>query len=229
MAHRLLPFRQYDENDVVNLFALECNGLGGALTSKKPADDGINADGVLVTVDKAALGHDGNDVIDVSANSNFMATYSSPVGRNPYPTNPMKVKPAASGDAVLGVTMCQTLTHDENGESLLFNPVKKDELNAVLSGQTVPVLSKGIVTLHENAFDTTTKLGKDYPIGTQLAAGADGKFVEAKTHTAATPSQNNVGFILATGDRGFNKADKADNSIGADTLSGRYYVVKLDC
>jgi len=122
MAHRLLPFRQYDENDVINLYALDADGLSTSLKLMNPNDDGINADGVLVQVQDGNLTE--NDVISVGEDSRYMASYNSPVGRNPYPTNPLKVAPAASGNAILGVTLRQTLAVDENGESLLFNPVK---------------------------------------------------------------------------------------------------------
>ena len=49
MAHRLLPFRQYDENDVVNLFSVDVSTISNFI-SQVPATDGINADGVLVKV-----------------------------------------------------------------------------------------------------------------------------------------------------------------------------------
>ena len=45
MALRLLPFRQYDEQDVVNLFALE-SGLALASTT----GDGEGSNGVFVKV-----------------------------------------------------------------------------------------------------------------------------------------------------------------------------------
>ena len=35
---------------------------------------------------------------------------------------------------------------DENGEKLIFNPRKAAEMGVVLSGQAVPVLTKGLVT-----------------------------------------------------------------------------------
>jgi hypothetical protein len=47
----------------------------------------------------------------------------------------------------------QTLEKDENEEKLLYNPVKRDELQAVLSGQAVPIATKGIFTLTSDAFD----------------------------------------------------------------------------
>ena len=72
MAHRLLPFRQYDENDVVNLFALDADSLSVSLQNMKPNDDGVNADGVLVQVTGGNFG----DSIDVSVDSRFMESYN---------------------------------------------------------------------------------------------------------------------------------------------------------
>jgi hypothetical protein len=209
MAHRLLPFRQYDENDVVNLFALDADSLTKSLQNMKPGEDGINADGVLVQVTGGNLG----DAIDVSADSRFMESYSSPVGRNPYPTNPLKVAPCEAGNKPLGVTFRQTLSSDENGESLLFNPVKKDELNAVLSGQTVPVLKKGLISLHQDAFTAVPAQGA------YLKPAAGGKF-------QAGTSNNNCGQVLATGFRGDTASSSEPTT---DSLSGLYAIVSLDC
>jgi hypothetical protein len=216
MAHRLLPFRQYDENDVINLFALRCDELSSSLQVMKPGTDGINADGVLVEVESANL----DKGVDVNEDARFQHSYNSPVGRNPYPTNHMKVStPSSSGNAALGVTMRQTLTNDENGESLLFNPVKKDELNAVLSGQTVPVLSKGIVSIHENGFELA---GNVYSVGDNLTASQNGKFAPLNG------SSKKCGQIIGTGSRGGNK-DNNYGGINVDSLSGSYFLVKLDC
>lgn len=214
MAHRLLPFRQYDENDVVNLFALKCDSVN--LKNVGPNDDGINADGVLVSVVSGAYGGDTINFDDVN-NQGFFATYSSPVGRNQYPANPLKVEPASSGNFnAIGVTLRSTLAFDENGESLLFNPVKKDELQAVLSGQTVPVLSKGIITVTENAI----KAG-DKPVpGQPLAATANGKF-GVMGGKEQDKNQRQIGQVLSTGYR--------ENGNAADTWAGTYYVIKLDC
>ena len=210
MAHRLLPFRQYDENDVVNLFSVDVSSISNFI-SQVPATDGINADGVLVKV-KAGK-HDG-DVNDYTTESTDMfASYSSPVGRNPYPTNPLKVEAtSAVSDTPLGFTLYQTLNVDENGEKLLFNPVKKDELQAVLSGQTVPVLTKGIITLSTKAF-----AGGDSDIpapGEGLYVAAGGKV--SKTATNATK----IGKVLTTGAR--------EAQTNSDPLEGRYAVCKIE-
>ena len=43
----------------------------------------------------------------------------------------------------LGVTLYDVREYDENQEALKFNPRKADELQAVLTGQAVPVATKG--------------------------------------------------------------------------------------
>lgn len=212
MAHRLLPFRQYDENDVVNLFALDISSITDFQT-KLPSSDGINADGVLVKVSNGdGTGGDVNDY--GTENGDMFATYSSPIGRNPYPFNPLRVTPATAGDtAAIGLTLNQTLHVDENGEKLLFNPVKKDELQAVLSGQTVPVISKGIVTLSEAAF-ATDEAPTD--AGDALYPAAGGKL----STTAGGGSK--VATVLSSGTR-------TSSAVGTDSLAGNYFVIKLDC
>lgn len=212
MAHRLLPFRQYDENDVVNLFALDLSSISD-FTTKLPSTDDINADGVLVKVSNGdGTGGDVNDYD--TENSDMFATYSSPIGRNPYPFNPLRVEPATAGDtAAIGLTLYQTLHIDENGEKLLFNPVKKDELQAVLSGQTVPVISKGIVTLNAAAFAV-----EPTSAGAALYPAADGKLSTA----AGDPAGSKVATVLSSGTR-------TSSAVGTDSLAGNYYVIKLDC
>ena len=135
MAHNLKPFRQYSENDVVNLFAYSGtaeNGAAGIVATK----------GLAV---KVAVGWT-ND-----ANSNPVellgsvgASYNNVVSQR-YGVKP-KVVIAGSGDAVLGVTLMDVRELDENGEKLVFNPRKAAEMGVVLSGQAVPILTKGLVT-----------------------------------------------------------------------------------
>jgi hypothetical protein len=217
MGHRLLPFRQYDENDVINLYAVDLAGLAVDLKLMQPNDDDINADGVVVSVSQGAIT---DDVVSVTEDSRFQATFASPVGRNAYPTNPLKVIPAASGDAAIGVTLRHTLAVDENGESLLFNPVKKDEAQAVLSGQTVPVLTKGIVTFTADAVDGATVATNFMTPGNVLLVAGEGK-VQGAEVTAVNRLDNTIGTILATGNR--------ESKTGTDTWAGFYYICKIDC
>ena len=142
MANRLLPFRQYDENDVINLFA-------NATADASPTTNGNGSAGVFVSIQ---AGNFSKDPITYVDRAELGASYSHT--RNQYPEVQLKVvaAPVASkAGEVIGVTLKQTIEADENGEKLLYNPVKKDELQAVLSGQAVPVASRGIFTLTSDA------------------------------------------------------------------------------
>lgn len=54
---------------------------------------------------------------------------------------------AGTGDAnkVIGILLQDVRETDENGNKLIFNPRKKAELQAVLTGEGCPILSRGIV------------------------------------------------------------------------------------
>ena len=146
MANRLLPFRQYDENDVINLFANDTSDTN-------PSTNGNGSAGVFVSV-KSGGGNFSNDPITYVDRAELSASQDHT--RNQYPEVQLKVTAASVGafaGEVVGVTLKQTLEQDENGEKLLYNPVKKDELQAVLSGQAVPLATRGIFTLTSDAID----------------------------------------------------------------------------
>ena len=145
MANRLLPFRQYDENDVINLFA-------NTVSDASPTTNGNGSAGVFVSIN---AGNFSNDPVTYGAD--FGPSYNHTL--NAYPEVPLKVAAAAVGakaGQVIGVTLKQTVEADENGEKLIYNPVKKDELQAVLSGQAVPIATRGIFTLTSDAVDGST-------------------------------------------------------------------------
>ena len=154
MANRLLPFRQYDENDVINLFA-------NAASDASPTTNGNGSAGVFVSIQ---AGNFSKDPITYVNRTELSASYGHT--RNQYPEVQLKVvaAPVASkAGEVVGVTLKQTLEADENGEKLLYNPVKKDELQAVLSGQAVPVASRGIFTLTSDAIDNAGGVMDTHP------------------------------------------------------------------
>ena len=159
MANRLLPFRQYDENDVINLFA-------NAASDASPTTNGNGSAGVFVSIQ---AGDFSNDPITYVDRTELSASYAHT--RNQYPEVQLKVTAAAAGakaGEVIGVTLKQTLEKDENEEKLLYNPVKKDELQAVLSGQAVPVVSRGVFTLTTDAIDNDGGYGS-FPVPGQAA------------------------------------------------------------
>jgi hypothetical protein len=174
MAKRILPYRDYSEHDVVNLFALDTAGL--TLADCKEAGSGDWDSGVVVKVKAGTLPGDVPSKLD-SASGDKLRDYlgasfgSAHIGYNAYPSNGMTVEPAGAGDVAVGITLRETLAYDENGEKLLYYKQKLDETQAVLPGQTVPVLTRGLVLLDSNA------VTGDPAVGAQLEVATDGTLV----------------------------------------------------
>jgi hypothetical protein len=209
MALRILPFRQYSDHDVVNMYALKDADI---LTST--TDTGAGDAGVFVKV------HDGNfdnDPVTYQTNSYLgKSDYPFLGTADMYPEVNIKITTSASGNVPLGMTLYQTAKNDENGEKLLYNPQKQEELQAMLPGQAVPVVTKGIFTLAAAAFDGTTA---SYAPGTAIIASNNtaGKITGAARGTAKA-----FGHVLGTGTRA---------SVGptTDQFAGDYIVVSIDC
>ena len=205
MALRLLPFRQYNEQDVVNVFALQ-----NADVLESTTGDGKGSNGVFV---KVTDGNFDQDVITYGSNSYLGKTDYPFVGGDMYPTNPLEVAAAASGEIPLGLTLNQTAKTDENGEKLLYNTTKKEELQAVLPGQTVPVATKGIFTLSANAIEGGA--ASVFTIGDGFEVAGDGTIGPATVGSAAS-----LGMVLGTGSR-------ASQGGLTDQFAGDYVIVKL--
>ncbi len=230
MDIRLLPFRDYDEHDVVNLFRSAGTldkfiDLSDASKRSTPEGDA----GVFVKVAAGDLTGDW-DPVDVTTNpTSLLGKTDYPhVGRNTYPQTALAVEPtegfvAAPDETCIGITLRQTVARDENGENLLYNPVKKDELFGVLPGEAVPVLSKGMVTL---TADALTGAGT---VGQLLEIDALGQ-VTPVDRSAVTGAQV-VGQILAVGDRNDNAGSQGGKNVfgNAGYQTGAYYIVKIDC
>ena len=172
MAKRILPYRDYSEHDVVNLFALDTAGL--TLADCKEAGSGDWDSGVVVKVKAGTLPGDVPSKLD-SASGDKLRDYlgasfgSAHIGYNAYPSNGMTVEAATSGDdGIIGITLRETLAFDENGEKMLYYKQKLDEAQGVLPGQTVPVLSRGLVLLDVTAFES----GGEPSVGAPLFANA---------------------------------------------------------
>lgn len=205
MALRLLPFRQYNEQDVVNVFALQ-----NADVLESTTGDGKGSNGVFV---KVTDGNFDQDVITYGTNSYLGKTDYPFVGSDMYPTNPLEVAAAASGEIPLGLTLNQTAKTDENGEKLLYNATKKEELQAVLPGQSVPVATKGIFTLSANAIEGGA--ASVFTIGDGFEVAGDGTVGPATVGSAAS-----LGMVLGTGSR-------ASQGGLTDQFAGDYVIVKL--
>ena len=227
MANRLLPFRQYNEHDVVNLFSLDTSSL--TLADMTHASNGDWDAGVIVSVTNGDMTQEPIANGTAQLQSYLGKTDYPHVGGNSYPEVPLKVS-AADGALVdpdvshaLGVTLRQTIAFDENGEKFLYYKQKLLELYGVLPGEAVPVLSKGIITVAQSGVVGNLIVGQPVHIG----AGANaGKFV-------INAANRKAGICIGVGDRDLTSGKLSSNDYFAGDGSvangtGAYYVIKLD-
>lgn len=153
----LLPFKDYDEHDVINLYACTTTASKGTLV--KP------------TVSPNA------NPIDLSSDL-LGAKYANTVN-NPFnivgrvePVNLWSDVPTA-----MGMLLYDVKEEDENGQKLIFNPRKLAEVGAVLPiVHAAPILTKGIVLV--NNIDTANKTiagGGNPNIGYAAYVGDNGR------------------------------------------------------
>ena len=176
MAINLKPFRVYDDHDVVNLYAYS-GAIGISAGDKIPK-------GTLVKVQG-----DGWKNTDEPTEmlGNPGASYNGTVSQR-YGTT-AKVCQTSSGNVALGVTLHDIAEVDENGELLKFNPRKAAEMEVAISGQTVPVLTKGILLYSGDSIGAVTP-------GTKLYAGDSGEIVQYNDDSAGFQ----VGTVLGSSD-----------------------------
>lgn len=121
----LKPFRDYDEHDVVNLFAVNAVSLNK---------------GTVVVAD--GNGVDLKNNLSLDNLSQYGNTLSAQFNV------PWTVSAATSGAAkgqIVGLLLKDVRSVDENGEQLLFRPRKAAEMDVIVSGQACPILTKGLV------------------------------------------------------------------------------------
>ena len=192
---RLLPFRQYSEQDVINMYALDAaTGQAGSLVRVSEGD--LNKE----TVEYTSYGF-----------TNQMGHASSY-----YPQVPLKLtKVTGTGQAVLGIILRDVRTVDENGENLLFYHQKKDELQCVVSGEAVPVATRGLFMYNVDGLAG----GIAPAINSYAIPTADGKLTGVAS-PSATQKEYSVGKFIATGSR----ASVSDT----DAFEGAYALLKLE-
>lgn len=142
----LLPFRDYDEHDVVNLYSLDGTGLAGQLVKVSSLD-----------LDNELVWSEGNPVgFDFGTEQ---GVYSHRF------VNPNKVVATegdeTKNDGILGLTLVDTREFDENGQKLILGHRRKaNELSSVLSGETVPVVTKGLFLIGSAGYVGAPAVGK---------------------------------------------------------------------
>ena len=161
MAITLRPFRDYDEKDVINLYH-----FSGTLPATKGTLVKIQGNGWVSSDEIAMLGSVGN-------------SYSNTVSER-YGVE-AAVTTAGAADSPIGIMLFDVKETDENGEKLVFNPRKAAEMDIVLSGQAVPVVSRGVFLY------SGTQLASDAPTaGQDLYCGANGEIITGNPGSANT-------------------------------------------
>jgi hypothetical protein len=185
MASKLLPFRQIHENDVVNLFAYD----GSSATR-----------GLIVKLDSAKGWLPGDDFGTSAVSS---TTYGNTV-TDRYSVN-ARVDTCTSGDVAFGMLMYDVAETDENGEKLIFHPRKAHEMQVSVSGQAVPILTKGIVLVNMPDADRNTVT---LAAGVEAYAGDGGAII---AHNGAPPVDLlRIGTFLGPQDDNDNVLVKLD-------------------
>jgi hypothetical protein len=153
MASKLLPFRDYDEHEVINLFK-----YSGTI----PVDQGT-----IVSVKNGWNQSQETELLGAVGKS-YSNTVSDRYGVA------ASVTATATGDAnPLGMLLHSVKEEDENGEKLIYNPRKVAEMEVVLSGQAVPIVSRGVFLYSGSTIQgqTVTAGQKLYAAGGLLTTG----------------------------------------------------------
>ena len=142
---RLMPFRDYDEHDVLNLFAFGDTAV--LLNSSTTVQAG--------SIVKIKTGWSNTD--ETQLLTDVGASYNNVVSQR-YGVNAEVEYANGGSETLLGITLYDVREFDENGESLKFNPQKAAELNAAISGQAVPIATKGTFLFATGAFTAADAL-----------------------------------------------------------------------
>jgi len=191
-----------------------------------PSTNGNGSAGVFVKVSAGNLDLDPIQYTATDITNTLGKTDYPFLGAVQYPAVPLQFTAATAGVPVLGMTLNQTLATDENGERLLYNPVKRAELQAVLTGQAVPVATRGIFTLADTAIDW---VDANMVVNSHLVISANAGKVSGLLASAVSPitgTTSIIGRILGTGQR-VSQNGKSDYFAG--TTTGKYALVQFDC
>ncbi len=171
----LLPFRQYADAEVIQLWSADFTGQAGTLCTVQPANQtpGNEAGGYTTSAPLQAFTNVGNYAFN----------------------NSRKVRPSAKDDnrfQIAGISLYTVATVDENGIPLRGQPYNQTlERGFVQTGFTVPILARGIVTIKRS------QLTADANVTDIGVAGAGGLIAPVTNN--ATNANLNIGSGLAIG------------------------------
>ena len=137
---RLKPFRDYSEHDVINLFAFGDPAVTLGTTDVIYAGSAV----------KVRSGWQNTD--ELSFIGNVGAGYNNTVSQRYGVSAEVEYTDGGADEAALGITLYDVREYDENGEKLAFNPRKQAELQASLTGQAVPIATRGVFLMATGAW-----------------------------------------------------------------------------
>jgi len=179
----LRPFRQYSEYDVINLFALEARASESLPVNK----------GTLVSI-ISGKGWEATDELTQESIHANAATYNNTVSPRFAVQAKCHVHTGLATDKVMGLLLHDVRDTDENGELLIYNPRKAAEMQASVSGQVVPVATKGLFLY--DGFVGTAYAGASVVLSSNGRMGVTpvvaGQSVRVGTAMGAADSDGNV-------------------------------------
>jgi len=192
---RLLPFRDYSEHDVINLFAF------GDVDVTLGTSDVVYAGSCVKVKTGWTNTNEPQDMI-----GNVGASYANTVSQRYGVNADVQYTDGGADEAALGITLYDVREYDENGEALKFNPRKQEELQAVLTGQAVPIATRGVFLMATGSWASSAGILQDQDV---FATG-DGKV----TNLGAKATNNRIGRTLGGPDADGNVLVKFDFTQG---------------
>tara|TARA_R100001163_G_C4942336_1_gene113588 strand:+ start:24 stop:614 length:591 start_codon:yes stop_codon:yes gene_type:complete len=192
---RLLPFRDYSEHDVINLFAF------GDPNQALSTTDVVYAGSCVKVLTGWSNTNEPQDMI-----GNVGASYANTVSQRYGVNADVQFTDGGADEAALGITLYDVREYDENGEALKFNPRKQEELQAVLTGQAVPIATRGVFLMATGSWASSAGILQDQDV---FATG-DGKV----TNLGAKAVNNRIGRTLGGPDADGNVLVKFDFTQG---------------
>ena len=173
---RLKPFRDYSEHDVINLFAFGDRSVTLGTSTVVYAGSAV----------KVQTGWSNTNELEMLGDVG--AAYANTVSERYGVTADVQYTEGGADEAALGLTLYDVREYDENGEALKFNPRKQDELQAVLSGQAVPIATRGVFLMATGSWSSSAGILQD----NDVFATGDGKV----TKLGAKAVNNRIGRTL---------------------------------
>ena len=119
----------------------------------------------------------------------------------------------------MGILLRDVRAKDENGENLLYYPEKREELQCVVSGEAVPIATRGIFTLNVRGLANGVA-----PSINDVAEPSINGTVTGVTTTVVNHhirKAHGIGKFIGTGTR--------ESLSSTDAFAGNYAILKLEC